>query len=150
MSSAITDVEGLKDFLRQRAQETWDDRGIPYYLSLVAIDLKRKDVDYRTFTGPLRLVQWVSKEDIPETKLVAHPTIKAKVGLIPSNVDYDFSSEPTADLGSRLIDGQSQKMTAAARAMADRKTFGHLSYRVAMRRQSFSRPNMISMRLRRL
>lgn len=98
MSSAITDVEGLKDFLRQRAQETWDDRGIPYYLSLVAIDLKRKDVDYRTFTGPLRLVQWVSKEDIPETKLVAHPTIKAKVGLIPSNVDYDFSSEPTADL----------------------------------------------------
>lgn len=98
MSSAITDVEGLKDFLRQRAQETWDDRGIPYYLSLVAIDLKRKDVDYRTFTGPLRLVQWVSKEDIPETKLVAHPTIKAKVGLIPSNVEYDFSSEPTADL----------------------------------------------------
>ena len=98
MSSAITDVEGLKDFLRQRAQETWDDRGIPYYLSLVAIDLKRKDVDYRTFTGPLRLVQWVSKEDIPETKLIAHPTIKAKVGLIPSNVDYDFSSEPTADL----------------------------------------------------
>ncbi len=32
-----------------------------------------------------------------------------------------------AGLGSRLIDVQSQKMTAAARAIAERKTFGHLS-----------------------
>ena len=30
-------------------------------------------------------------------------------------------------LGSRLINFQSQKMTVAARATADRKTFGHLS-----------------------
>lgn len=30
-------------------------------------------------------------------------------------------------VGSRLVNFQSQKMTVAARAMADRKTFGHLS-----------------------
>ena len=30
-------------------------------------------------------------------------------------------------LGSRLIDRQSQNMTVAARATAERKTFGHLS-----------------------
>ena len=35
-------------------------------------------------------------------------------------------------------------------AMADRKTFGHLSYRVARRRQSFNLPNMISIRFLRL
>ena len=35
-------------------------------------------------------------------------------------------------------------MTVAARATAERKTLGHLSYRVATLRQSFSRPNMIS------
>ena len=44
----------------------------------------------------------------------------------------------------------SQYMTSAASAMAERKTFGHRSYRVATRRQSFSLPNMISIRLRRL
>ncbi len=38
----------------------------------------------------------------------------------------------------------------AARAIAERKTLGHLSYRVATRRQSFNLPNMISIRLRRL
>ena len=41
-------------------------------------------------------------------------------------------------------------MASAARAMPNRKTFGHRSYRVATRRQSLSLPNMISMRLRRL
>jgi hypothetical protein len=30
-------------------------------------------------------------------------------------------------LGSRLIDGQSQNKTVAARAMTERKTLGHLS-----------------------
>ena len=53
-------------------------------------------------------------------------------------------------LGSRLIYRQSQNMTVAARATAERKVFAHLSQRVAMRRQSFRRANMISIRLRRL
>jgi len=39
-------------------------------------------------------------------------------------------------------------MTIAARAMAEKKVFGQRSDPVATRRQSFSRPNMISMRLR--
>jgi hypothetical protein len=42
----------------------------------------------------------------------------------------------------------SQKSTVAVSAMADRKTVGHRSYRVATRRQSLSLPNMISIRLR--
>ena len=37
-------------------------------------------------------------------------------------------------------------MTVAASVIAERKTFGHLSYRVATRRQSFNLPNMISTR----
>jgi hypothetical protein len=41
-------------------------------------------------------------------------------------------------------------MKVAARAIADRNTLGHRSYRVATRRQSLSLPNMRSMRLRRL
>jgi hypothetical protein len=36
-------------------------------------------------------------------------------------------SKARTSLGSRLIEFQSQKMTAAAKAIADRKTFGHRS-----------------------
>jgi len=53
-----------------------------------------------------------------------------------------------AALGSGLVD-HSQKMTVAARATAEKKAVGQRSYRVATRRQSLRRPNMISMRLRR-
>ena len=59
-------------------------------------------------------------------------------------------AEGQGGLGSRLIDPHSQNMMVAARATAERKTLGRLSYRVATLRQSFSLPNMISMRLRRL
>lgn len=53
-------------------------------------------------------------------------------------------------LGSRLIEFHSQNKTVAASMMAEKKVSGQRSYRVATRRQSFRRPNMISMRLRRL
>lgn len=42
----------------------------------------------------------------------------------------------------------SQKMTVAARQIAEKNTVGHLSWRVATRLQSLSLPNMISIRLR--
>lgn len=53
-------------------------------------------------------------------------------------------------LGSRLIDFHSQNKTVAASMIAEKKVSGQRSYRVATRRQSLRRPNMISMRLRRL
>lgn len=51
-------------------------------------------------------------------------------------------------LGSGLVLDYSQNMTVAASATAEKKVCGQRSYRVATRRQSLSRPNMISMRLR--
>lgn len=53
-------------------------------------------------------------------------------------------------IGSRLIEFHSQNKTVAASMIAEKKVSGQRSYRVATRRQSFRRPNMISMRLRRL
>ena len=44
----------------------------------------------------------------------------------------------------------SQNKTVAASRIAEKKVSGHRSYRVATRLQSLRRPNMISMRLRRL
>ncbi|KRW94641.1 hypothetical protein AQY21_18980 [Paracoccus sp. MKU1] len=69
------------------------------------------------------------------------------------------------ELASRLIEFHSQNKTVAASMIAEKKVSGHRSYRVATYEedqktvrgtvfptigQSFRRPNMISMRLRRL
>ena len=53
-------------------------------------------------------------------------------------------------LGSRLIEHHSQNKTVASSMIAEKNVSGHRSYRFATRRQSLRRPNMISMRLRRL
>ena len=93
MVEPVTDITSFKAFLRARARETWDERNIPYYLSFVATDLKKQGVDYRDFTGPLRLVQWAASEEIPATKLVSHPTKKAKVGFIPADIEFEFDDD---------------------------------------------------------
>lgn len=93
MSSAIIDVRSFKEFLRDRARETWAERKIPYYLSVVGTELDKKGVNYREFTGALRLAQWASVEAIPETKLITHPNQKAKIGLLPSDVSFNFDDE---------------------------------------------------------
>ena len=55
-------------------------------------------------------------------------------------------TEPKPQAPDSLIYNQNKMV--AARAIADGNTFGHRSYRVETRRQSFRRPNMISIRLR--
>ncbi|WEQ54206.1 hypothetical protein LV564_00015 (plasmid) [Komagataeibacter nataicola] len=94
MAGNVHDLDSFKAFLRDRAQETWEERKIPYYLSIVATDLKGQGVNYHDFTGPLRLAQWAAKEKIAGTKLVTHPTIKAKVGFLPDTSEFDFNNPP--------------------------------------------------------
>lgn len=103
MLTRITDIESFKDFLRKRAQETWVERQTPYYMSFVANDLKKQGINYHNFTGPLRLVQWASKEKIPDTRLVSHPTVKAKVGLIPENVPFEFDDDAQGSISAPRV-----------------------------------------------
>ena len=92
MIESVTDVDSFKRFIRDRAQETWSERGIPYYLSFVAIELKRMGVDYRSYTGALKLSQWALTNEFPDTKIVAHPSQKAKIGFVPATVDFQFTN----------------------------------------------------------
>ncbi len=68
------------------------------------------------------------------------------------------SMDPTVGFGPGLAKNQGrdfffchgQNMTVVAKATAETTTFSHLSRRAAMRRQSFWRPTMISVLVRRL
>ena len=69
-------------------------------------------------------------------------------GKVNAYVGVDLGGTSYEALGSRLIEFHSQNKTVAASMIAEKKVSGQRSYRVATRRQSFRRPNMISMRLR--
>lgn len=94
MVLAVTDVESFKEFIRKRARETWDERHTPYYLSYVATDLKKEGVDYRQLIGPLKLGQWASSTPLPGTKVVTHPSQRAKIGFVPQDVEFEFVQQP--------------------------------------------------------
>ena len=71
---------------------------------------------------------------LAERNIEAAREIGKQVGLASERIVHGtgldlhrFCSGQVLMLGSGLIEFQSQKMTAAARAMAERKTFGHLS-----------------------
>lgn len=85
----------------------------------------------------------------------AYKAIAPKLGCSPDSLrvwcqQAERDAGQRVGLGSGLVVDHSQDRTIAARRMAEKKVCGQRSYRVATRRQSFNRPNMISMRLRRL
>ena len=88
------------------------------------------------------LCWWKGSRLVPEPYFTRNLTFE-----VPEWVMADGSVRQGLDeqamLGSGLID-QSQKMTAAAMQMAEKKVWAHRWYRVAMRRQSLSLPNMFS------
>ncbi|MCX5570468.1 hypothetical protein [Kaistia nematophila] len=92
----INSIADLKSYIAERTRETWEDRGIPYYLSYVASDLKNRNVNYRDFIGASKLSQWAATNDFVDVKYVAHPTVKAKVGFVPSDAEFSFEVDPKA------------------------------------------------------
>lgn len=60
-----------------------------------------------------------ASSDLPDNQYV---TVEVRVGI-----PEIWTPEIAGGLGSRLIDRQSQNMTVAARATAERKVFAHLS-----------------------
>lgn len=65
--------------------------------------------------------------DVPLHRQVVKLGFIEFVNTSKSGPMFHGAKTPEKYLGSRLIDRQSQKMTVAARATADRKTLGHLS-----------------------
>ena len=110
---AVNDVESLKSFIRQRARETWSERSTPYYLSFVAIDLKKQGDDYRKIITPLKLSQWASSNEIDDTILVKHPTQPARIGFVPADSGFKFEPEDT----SEVLKAKHQSNTGRGRAL---------------------------------
>jgi hypothetical protein len=75
------------------------------------------------------------------------PQSASSTAMVPDNASL-VSNFATKGQDSFLF--QSQNITVAARASAERKTIAHLSKRVATHLQSFSRPNVISIMMRHL
>jgi hypothetical protein len=68
----------------------WDKLQHPYWISFIAIDALKEDVDYKKIIAPLKLRQWALTTKFDGIRVLAHPIHKAKVGFAPEGEQYEF------------------------------------------------------------
>lgn len=85
----------LANTLKAIADEHWQQRRQPVFLSSLPPLLEAKGLpSYKDQLGPLTLKQFI-KEMGPTHgfKLVEHPSLRAKLALVPLDVPFEFSSD---------------------------------------------------------
>lgn len=86
-------LEGIIEFATVRAQQEWDEHKQPYLLARLSPDLSAEGVDYRTVLGEQKLKDFVAGH-ADKLKVVVHPQQRAKIGLLPTDVDFQFETVP--------------------------------------------------------
>lgn len=86
-------AESILSFAAERAQEEWDKNEQPYMLADLSPDLARNGINYKSVLGGQRLKAFVVSSP-KHVKVIVHPTQKAKIGLIPPDEEFEFTTEP--------------------------------------------------------
>lgn len=78
-------------FLSNKTLETWGEGQRPYMLSSIAVDFKAVEGDYKEVIGQERLKVAVSRlSEGSDFKVIEHPFQRAKIGLVPKDVEFEF------------------------------------------------------------
>ncbi len=88
--------ESILSFAAERAKDAWAKDGQPYLLSRLSPDLLMEGINYKGVLGDQRLAE-LMRTGHAYVKLVSHPTQKAKIGLIPTDKEFEFSTEPVTE-----------------------------------------------------
>lgn len=88
------DTAPFESALQTLTQEYWDANQRPLLLSQLPVLLRDRQIDFRTTLGDKSLKSFVTRvADANHFKVVIDPTHKAKIGLIPDSVAYEFPIE---------------------------------------------------------
>jgi hypothetical protein len=85
----------FKYFVAEKAKLHWQSLTSPYLLASIPADFREATrTDYKSVLGDKKLKAFLEKTSGSDFyKVVQHPSQKAKVGLVPFDVSYDFPSE---------------------------------------------------------
>lgn len=91
--------QGIIEFATVRAQQAWDEHKQPYLLARLSPDLMAEGVDYREVLGEQKLKEFLASHS-EKIKVTVHPQQKAKIGLLPVDVDFQYDPAPEATVQS--------------------------------------------------
>lgn len=98
----MSDTEGkIIEFLAEKAKDAWRDEH-PYLLSFAGPDMAKASIDYRAILDGERLKAFVERTAGTGTyQIVKHPHQKAKVGVVPAGVSFQFKDTDQQIVSSR-------------------------------------------------
>lgn len=89
--------DGVRSFIKEQVRKKWDDNKSPYRLSDIVTDFKQFG-DLKEIIGGKQLKVWLAdKESDLGIKLLTHPTVKARVVIVPDYSDYSFDEKVNKD-----------------------------------------------------
>lgn len=102
--------EGLIDFVAALAQKVWGEgTTTPLYLSDVSPALTREGIDYREIIGSeTTLKRFLHENANGKFRVVTDPWKKAKVGLVPPDIQFEFSALQSPKEGERHYSDKSR------------------------------------------
>jgi len=85
--------DGVRSFIKEKVRKKWDENNSPYRLSDVVTDFKQFG-DLKEIIGGKQLKLWLSdKESDLGIKILTHPTVKARVVIVPDYSDFSFDEK---------------------------------------------------------
>lgn len=85
--------QGIIDFVARMAKSRLDDKSI-YLMNHISPDLRRVGIDYKAIIEPLKLRDFLVLRASDQIRVVPHPTIRAKIAVVPKGHDFQFEEEP--------------------------------------------------------
>lgn len=80
-------LETVEDLTKRK----WEKDSQPLLLSHMGTELASKDIDYKSILGDTPIGKFISDKS-KQIKVIKHPTQHAKIGVIPSDENYEFST----------------------------------------------------------
>jgi hypothetical protein len=86
--------EDIVNFLKGRVRDIWQLEARPLLLSSIPPELNRIGMNYKDILSGVPLKKFIKENAISGGyRLVEHKTQKAKIGIVPDDVNFDFESD---------------------------------------------------------
>jgi hypothetical protein len=95
----IESASELADYIVSRTNQEWQENAFPYLLSRISPELDKSNVDYKPLIAPQTLKNFTLTLG-DRVRLVQHPLHRARIGLVPAHVDFEFDSPNLSDVSS--------------------------------------------------
>lgn len=108
----MADQNQLATTIKTISEKQWAEKDAPVLLSALPPMLERELPDYRTVLGTRSLKVFIKETgETAGYRLVEHPTLRAKVGVVPAIASYEFPAETPPS--SKAVANSNKEVTLA-------------------------------------